>query len=111
MAVTVVALVTVNDNEPWALGEYFRVTGPLLERAGAEIVQRFTVNEVVVGHRPAKTVVIVKYPDRAAVESVFGSAEYQAIKPIRDRAFSDYHVSIASDEDSQEQDVKEIDTA
>ena len=111
MAVTVVALVTVNDNEPWALGEYFRVTGPLLERAGAEIVQRFTVNEVVVGHRPAKTVVIVKYPDRAAVESVFGSAEYQAIKPVRDRAFSDYHVSIASDEDSQEQDVKEIDTA
>ena len=111
MAVTVVALVTVNDNEPWALGEYFRVTGPLLERAGAEIVQRFAVTEVVVGHRPAKTVVIVKYPDRAAVESVFGSPEYEAIKPMRDRAFLDYHVSIASDEDSQEQDVKEIDTA
>lgn len=111
MAVTVVALVTVNDDEPWALGEYFRVTGPLLERAGAEIVKRFTVNEVVVGHRPAKTVVIVKYPSRAAVESVFGSPEYQAIKPVRDRAFSDYHVSIASDEDSQAEDVKAIDTA
>lgn len=111
MTVTVVALVTVNDDEPWALGEYFRVTGPLLERAGAEIVKRFTVNEVVVGHRPAKTVVIVKYPSRAAVESVFGSPEYQAIKPVRDRAFSDYHVSIASDEDNQAEDVKAIDTA
>lgn len=111
MTVTVVALVTVNDDEPWALGEYFRVTGPLLERAGAEIVKRFSVNEVVVGHRPAKTVVIVKYPSRAAVESVFGSPEYQAIKPVRDRAFSDYHVSIASDEDNQADDVKAIDTA
>jgi uncharacterized protein (DUF1330 family) len=111
MTVTVVALVTVNDDEPWALGEYFRVTGPLLERAGAEIVKRFSVNEVVVGHRPAKTVVIVKYPSRAAVESVFGSPEYQAIKPVRDRAFSDYHVSIASDEDNQAEDVKAIDTA
>ena len=88
-----------------------RVTGPLLERAGAEIVKRFSVNEVVVGHRPAKTVVIVKYPSRAAVESVFGSPEYQAIKPVRDRAFSDYHVSIASDEDNQAEDVKAIDTA
>lgn len=101
MTVTVVALVSINEDEPFALGEYFRITGPLLERAGAEIVNRFTVNEVVVGHRPAKTVLIVKYPSREAVESVFGSAEYEAVKPIRDRAFLEYHVSVASDEESE----------
>ncbi|MEJ5218285.1 DUF1330 domain-containing protein [Cognatishimia sp. D5M38] len=111
MTVTVVALVSVNEDEPFALGEYFRITGPLLERAGAEIVKRFTVNEVVVGHRPAKTVMIVKYPDRAAVESVFGSPEYQSVKKIRDQAFSEYHVSIASDEDSEAEEVAAIDTA
>ena len=110
MAVTVVALVSINEEEPFALAEYFRITGPLLERAGAEIVKRFTVNEVVVGHRPAKTVMIVKYPSRAAVESVFASPEYEAVKKIRDVAFTEYHVSIASDEESQAQDVPAIDT-
>lgn len=101
MTVTVVALVSVNEDEPFALGEYFRITGPLLERAGAVISKRFTVNEVVVGHRPAKSVMIVKYPSREAVESVFGSPEYASVKPIRDRAFSEYHVSIATDEESE----------
>lgn len=101
MAVTVVALVSINEDEPFALAEYFRITGPLLERAQAQIVKRFTVNEVVVGHRPAKTVMIVKYPNRAAVDSVFDSPEYAAVKSIRDQAFSEYHVSIASDEESE----------
>jgi uncharacterized protein (DUF1330 family) len=97
MTVTVVALVSINDDEPQALAEYFRVTGPLLEKAGAKIKKNFTVNEVVVGHRPAKTVFIVEYPSRAAVDMVFRSPEYESIIPVRDLAFTDYSVSITSD--------------
>ncbi|GAA6207899.1 hypothetical protein NBRC116601_11920 [Cognatishimia sp. WU-CL00825] len=97
MTVTVVAMTSINEEEPMALAEYLRVTGPLLERAGAKIVKRFTVNEVVVGHRPAKTVFIVEYPDKAAVDSVFGSAEYQSIREIRDLAFTTYNVTVAAD--------------
>lgn len=102
MSVTVVALVTVNDDEAFALGEYFRLTGPLLERAGAKILKRFNVNEVVVGHRPAKTVMIVEYPSREAVDSVFSSEAYKEAKKFRDLAFSDYNVTIASDEEGQD---------
>ncbi|MDC0738518.1 DUF1330 domain-containing protein [Cognatishimia sp. SS12] len=98
MPVTVVALTSINDDEPLALAEYLAVTGPLLARAGARILKRFTVNEVVVGHRPAKTVFIVEYPDRAALDSVFESAEYQSIIPARDLAFNEYSVTVAADE-------------
>ena len=35
MSVTVMALLSVNENEPRALAEYLDVTAPLLERAGA----------------------------------------------------------------------------
>lgn len=98
MPVTVIALVSIVEEEPWALAEYFRVTAPLLKNAGAEIKKRFSVNEVIVGHRPARMVIMVEYPNRAAVSSVFDSAEYEAIKPIRDKAFSEYHVTIVSDE-------------
>lgn len=94
MVVTVIALITVREDRPADLAAYLEATAPLLERAGARIVQRFKVAEVVAGRSPAQTVVIVEYPDRAAVDSVFGSAAYQRIIPYRDRAFSDYHVSV-----------------
>jgi uncharacterized protein (DUF1330 family) len=90
----VIALVTVCDECPAELAAYFKATTPLLERVGARIVQRFAINEVVVGRRPARSVVLVEYPDRAAVDAVFESPEYKAIIPIRDLAFLDYHVSI-----------------
>jgi uncharacterized protein (DUF1330 family) len=94
MVVTVVALVTVREDRPVDLAAYLEATTPLLAKAGARIVKRFKVNEVVAGRNPAQTVVIVEYPDRAAVDLVFGSLEYQRIIPYRDRAFSDYHVSV-----------------
>lgn len=94
--VTVIALVTVNDDEAWALADYFRVTGPLLERAGARIIKRFEVSEMVVRGLPAQSVVIVEYPSREAVDMVFGSPEYAAITPVRDRAFLTYAISIVS---------------
>jgi uncharacterized protein (DUF1330 family) len=99
MPVTVVALLSINESDPMALGKYFEVTGPLLERAGAKIVKRFDINEVVVGKRKAQTVVIVEYPDKAAVDSVFGSPEYASITEVRDRAFNEYHINVVSDPD------------
>lgn len=96
MSVTIVALVTINEDEPQALAKYLAVTMPLLEKAGAKIVQRFEVQEMVVGHRPAKTIMVVEYPDRSAIDWVFKSAEYQSVKEIRDVAFLDYQVSIVS---------------
>lgn len=102
MSVTVIALVTINEKEPAALAEYFSVTQPLLDQAGAKIVKRFNINRVVVGSRPAQTVLFVEYPNLAAVESVFHSAEYKSIHHIRDRAFLDYSVTVGSDLDHAE---------
>ena len=94
MVVTVVALVTVREDRPVDLAAYLGATAPLLAKAGARIVKRFKVNEVVAGRSPAQTVVIVEYPDRAAVDLVFASEEYKKIIPYRDRAFSNYHVRV-----------------
>jgi uncharacterized protein (DUF1330 family) len=95
--VTVLAFVTISENAPDALAAYFRVTDPLLKRAGARIIKRFAVNDVVVGTHPSQTVVMVEYPSREAVDSVFKSAEYAAVKATRDRAFSTYAITIVDD--------------
>ncbi len=109
MTVTVVAMTSINEEEPMALAEYLAATGPLLEKAGAKIVKRFTINEVVVGHRPAKTVFIVEYPSREAVESVFQSDVYRSIIPSRDLAFNEYQVTIASDGEGLDQPAVAVD--
>lgn len=95
--VTVLAFVTVDEDAPEALAAYLNATDPLLRRAGAQIVKRFAITDVVVGSHPARTVVMVNYPSREAVESVFGSPEYAAITPLRDRAFTDYSITIVDD--------------
>lgn len=98
MTVTVIALVTVNDEAPAALAAYLKIAEPLLRAVGGRIVQRFAIEEAIVGQRPARTVLIVEYPDRAAVDLVFRSAEYRSIIPFRDAAFLDYQVSIVENE-------------
>ena len=94
MTVTVIALVTINEDAPEDLAAYLKATDPLLASAGAKIVQRFKINEVVVGKRPAKSVVVVTYPNREAVDQVFGSEAYKNAIPHRERAFTQYQVSV-----------------
>jgi uncharacterized protein (DUF1330 family) len=95
--VTVLAFVTISEDAPDALAAYFSVTDPLLKRAGARIIKRFAVNDVVVGSNPSQTVVMVEYPSREAVASVFESPEYVAVRATRDRAFSTYAITIVDD--------------
>lgn len=95
MTVTVVAMVSFAEGEGGALRQYLEATAPLLKRVNARVVKQFALNEVVVGHRPAKNILMVEYPNREAVDRVFQSKEYQDIIPARDRAFSTYEISIA----------------
>ncbi|MGC1504915.1 MAG: DUF1330 domain-containing protein [Sulfitobacter sp.] len=95
MTVTVIGLVTVAEGESAALAHYLAVSAKLLERANAVVTKRFSINETVIGTGPVKSVVMVEYPSREAVDLVFLSEEYQALIPTRDKAFSSYDISIA----------------
>lgn len=95
MSVTVLAIVTFAENQRAALSHYLEVTTPLLERANANVTKMFDLNKAVVGHQPAKRIIIVEYPNRAAVDVVFNSSEYIALIPTRDIAFTSYDISIA----------------
>ena len=96
MTVKVIALVTINEDEAMALAKYLELTTPVLDRVGAKIVERYQLETEVVGEKPAQTVIVVDYPNRAAVDEVFSSDEYLAAIPYRERAFSEYAVSVSS---------------
>ena len=65
MTVTVMALLSINEDATEDLAAYMRVTQPLLKKVGAGSRQRFTINDVGGGVSGAKSVVVVDYPDRA----------------------------------------------
>lgn len=98
MTVHVIALVTVNEANPHALARYLEATMPLLDSVGARIVQRFEIGEAVVGDVPAQMVMVVEYPDRAAVDQVFQSDTYRDIRAVRDQAFLTYKVSLVTNQ-------------
>lgn len=94
MTINVVALVSINEDQPYALAKYLEITEPLLERLGAKIVKRYALVEDVVGESSVQTVIVVEYPDIETVDKIFSSPEYARATPFRDLAFSRYSVHI-----------------
>ena len=93
LSAKVIAMVTINEDQPQALAKYLELTEPVLERVGAKITERFKLEEIV-GDIPAKTIIIVDYPSRAAIDEVFSSSEYNQAAPFRDAAFSTFSIHI-----------------
>ncbi|WP_037254751.1 DUF1330 domain-containing protein [Roseobacter sp. SK209-2-6] len=101
MSVLVFALTTPNPNDIEALNIYIGTTKPLLEEVGAEIIQGFEISQTIVGEALPDVVTIVRYPDRAAVDRVFESTEYHALRSIRERAFLKYQIGLVLEQPSQ----------
>ena len=95
MTAKVIAMVTINEDQPQALAKYLELTEPVLERVGAKITERFKIREEIVGEKPAETIIIVDYPSRTAIDEVFSSSEYMQAAPFRDAAFSTYSIHVA----------------
>lgn len=91
------ALVTFDEEAPQALAEYLRGMAPLLERAGARLIRRIAVNRMMLGPRPAQSVLLVEYPNRAAVDLVLKSPDYRRLATTRQKAFLEYEISIAGE--------------
>jgi uncharacterized protein (DUF1330 family) len=73
---------------------------PLLRAAGAKIVKRYRQISSIAGPDKDYTIVVVEYPDEAAVRSVFDSDAYQSAAPYRDRAFSEYQINVYTTEEA-----------
>ena len=66
--------------------EYGEAVAPLLERAGARIVDAGTGGGALIGPSKWDLVVLVSYPTRQAFLEMIGSPEYQAVAHLRTEA-------------------------
>lgn len=80
----VVGHITVKDAEKWA--EYRSQVPETLAPWGAELVFRGTQVAVLAGENPHPDIVVIGFPDAAAVNGWFSSPTYQALIPLREQA-------------------------
>jgi len=76
--------VTVKSPAHWA--EYKRQVPGTLRPWGAELVFRGTQVATLAGDNPHADIVVIRFPDAAAVMSWHESAEHQALIPLRKEA-------------------------
>jgi uncharacterized protein (DUF1330 family) len=80
----VVGHITVKDVEKWA--EYRNLVPATLEPWGAELVLRGKRVAILAGENPHSDIVVLRFPDRDAVDNWYASPEYQALIPLRQQA-------------------------
>ena len=86
-------VISVNDKD--ALDEYHRGTPALIEAHGGRFVVRGGPAEVLEGDWVPGRVVIVEFPDRAALDTWYGSEEYRRLTAIRQSASTSNVIAVS----------------
>ncbi|OYX24061.1 MAG: hypothetical protein B7Z10_09960 [Rhodobacterales bacterium 32-66-7] len=77
MPTTLLALTSLRPGGDGALHRYLEVVGPLMQTAGARLINRYEVKRTLSGSDLPEVVSIIEYPDTEAVRRVFEAAEYR----------------------------------
>ena len=80
----IVGQVTVKDEAKWA--EYRGRVPATLAPWGAELVFRGKQAATFAGEMPHADIVVIRFPDVAAVNGWFSSRAYQSLIPLREQA-------------------------
>ena len=83
MAVIMISTQRVKDWD--LLAEYRKGAGPIVRRHGGELLGRSNAPDTLHG-AAVDSVVVFRFPDRAAVDAWLADPDYQPLKQIRDRA-------------------------
>ena len=83
MAVIMISTQHVKDWD--LLAEYRKGAGPIVRRHGGELLGRSNAPDTLHGEG-VDSVVVFRFPDRAAVDAWLADPDYQPLKQIRDQA-------------------------
>jgi len=77
-----------------AFDEYLREVIPMIERHGGRYLTRAGAHEVLEGDWRPSRVVVVAFPDMAALKAWYGSPEYQPLIALRRSAATDLLIAV-----------------
>jgi uncharacterized protein (DUF1330 family) len=77
-----------------AFAEYLRQTVPIIERHGGRYLTKAGTHEVLEGEWDPDRVVIIEFPNMAAVRAWYLSPDYQPLIALRQSAATDVMIAI-----------------
>ena len=80
--------------DPAKFDNYLRQAIPIIERFGGRYLTRVGAHEVLDGSWRPNRVVIIEFPDIAAVRGLYSSAEYQRLIALRRSAATDVIIAV-----------------
>ena len=79
-------IVNTNVRDPDAYKEYMQKVTPLVAKAGGKYLVRGGPFAVLEGKWKPTRLVVIEFPDRAAIDAWYASPEYAPLIPLRHRA-------------------------
>ena len=77
--------------------QYLRQAIPLIERFDGRYITRIGPHELLDGDWRPDRVVIIEFPDMAAIKALYQSAEYQSLIELRRSAAKDLIIAVEGD--------------
>ena len=74
--------------------EYLRQVAPMIARFGGRYITRVGTHRVLEGEWQPNRVVIIEFPDMAALTGLYGSPEYQPLIALRQSASEDVLIAV-----------------
>jgi uncharacterized protein (DUF1330 family) len=95
------AIFDVEIHDPSKYREYMTQIKPALEAVGGRYLVRGGAHKVLEGDWHPKRLVIVEFPDPAAMQAFYESATYQGLKALREAASTACLVSVEGANESR----------
>ena len=83
MTAYLAARLSVKD--PEAMAEYSKNADPLIAEFGGKLLFKGGMDDVLSGEMAQPNLAVFEFPDKAAIDTFFNSASYQALTAIREK--------------------------
>ncbi|MEM7541788.1 MAG: DUF1330 domain-containing protein [Pseudomonadota bacterium] len=93
---TLIVTATPNPEEMEAVKQYLDGVVPVLMGAGGKPVKRLKIDDVIYGS-PSAMALVMDFDSSDAITALFGSEEYAALIPTREKGFTEMNILVAKD--------------
>ena len=93
---TLIVTAVPNPEEMEAVQVYLKGVMPLLTQAGGTLVKRLKISQVVHGD-PSGMVLVMDFESSDEISKMFGSGDYAALVPARDKGFASMNIRLAQE--------------
>jgi uncharacterized protein (DUF1330 family) len=83
-----------DPNKADTLKQYQQTARTIIGKYGGEVVARGGGIGKLHGSKDYQVGIVIRFPDKAAVDSWYGDPEYQAVVPLRDGSYIDLEITM-----------------